>query len=277
MKIFLTGGTGFIGSHFINYAHDCGHEIIAVLRSKDSLPRVELKKNPTWVQSRLDNPKLKSHLSKCDVVVHLASHSANKPYDSYLKCMHHNFFESTLFMYNAIDAGIKKFIVAGTCFEYGKSSTLYNRIPTHASLEPMNSYAKSKAAFYAVCSSIALEKKVQIIYPRIFQVFGEGEYISRLWPSLKVASLEKKDYTISSASLIRDFINVHDVAQKLVSYIDKNIDNKGEVNITHIATGKGQTVGNFALYWWKKWGSTGRLILNDNKNNSDIQRIVAEI
>ena len=277
MKIFLTGGTGFIGSHFINYAHDCGHEIIAVLRKKDSSPRIALKKKPMWVHSNLKEAKLKSYLYECDVVVHLASHSANKPYDSYLKCMHHNFFESTLFMYNAIDAGIKKFIVAGTCFEYGKSSLLYDRIPINAALEPLNSYAKSKAAFYSACSSIAIEKEVQIIYPRIFQVFGDGEYTSRLWPSLKSASLEKKDYVVSSASLIRDFINVHDVARQLVGYIDKNIKNTGEIHVTHIASGKGQTVGNFASYWWKKWGSTGKLILNDKKNKSDIHRIVAEI
>ena len=159
---------------------------------------------------------------------------------------------------------------------YGKSSLLYDRIPIHAALEPLNSYAKSKAAFYSACSSIAMKRSTNYL-PKNFSSFGDGEYTSRLWPSLKSASLEKKDYVVSSASLIRDFINVHDVARQLVGYIDKNIKNTGEIHVTHIASGKGQTVGNFASYWWKKWGSTGKLILNDKKNKSDIHRIVAEI
>ena len=52
----------------------------------------------------------------------------------------------------------------------------------------------------------------------------------------KSASL-KKDI-VSSASLIRDFINVHDVARQLVGYIDKDIKNTGEIHVTHIASGK---------------------------------------
>ena len=32
MKLFVTGGTGFIGSHFINYAHKAGHEVVALKR-----------------------------------------------------------------------------------------------------------------------------------------------------------------------------------------------------------------------------------------------------
>ena len=34
MKIFITGGTGFIGSHFIDAAIKEGHEIIALRRNK---------------------------------------------------------------------------------------------------------------------------------------------------------------------------------------------------------------------------------------------------
>ena len=54
MKIFLTGGTGFVGSHFINKAHDAGHEIISLKRHR-SKSRIDLKKEPEWVYGNLDD------------------------------------------------------------------------------------------------------------------------------------------------------------------------------------------------------------------------------
>ena len=53
MKIFVTGGTGFIGSHFINQAHEAGHEVVALRRSPDSKPRTSLKQEPVWLDQPL--------------------------------------------------------------------------------------------------------------------------------------------------------------------------------------------------------------------------------
>ena len=53
MKIFLTGGTGFIGSHFVNQAHRAGHEIIALRRSASSLPRIQLQRQPVWINKAM--------------------------------------------------------------------------------------------------------------------------------------------------------------------------------------------------------------------------------
>lgn len=41
MKIFLTGGTGFIGSHFLNTVLNAGNEVIAICRP-GSQPRISL-------------------------------------------------------------------------------------------------------------------------------------------------------------------------------------------------------------------------------------------
>ena len=46
MRIFITGGTGFVGSHLINVLSEYGHELIA-LKKKDILQKLnrELGKN----------------------------------------------------------------------------------------------------------------------------------------------------------------------------------------------------------------------------------------
>jgi Nucleoside-diphosphate-sugar epimerases len=52
MKIFLTGGTGFLGSHFINIAHNAGHQLVCI-RRKGSQPKINLQKSPIWVEGDL--------------------------------------------------------------------------------------------------------------------------------------------------------------------------------------------------------------------------------
>ena len=62
MKIFLTGGTGFIGSHFINAMHRDGHKVVA-LRRKGSKPRIKLDQEPKWIEGSLDNEFKKDQLA----------------------------------------------------------------------------------------------------------------------------------------------------------------------------------------------------------------------
>ena len=71
MKIFLTGGTGFIGSHLLQELLNWNHEVIAV-RRPFSEPVFSLKTQPIW----LDRSSLHlqpSDLEGVDVIIHLAS------------------------------------------------------------------------------------------------------------------------------------------------------------------------------------------------------------
>ena len=76
---------------------------------------------------------------------------------------------------------------------------------------------------------------------------------------------------------MRDFINVREVAKQLVEYLDNDNLNTKKMFITNLGTGIGQTVGDFSSYWWNKWESKGKLILNNDKTSREIKKIVAEI
>ena len=110
MKLFVTGGTGFVGSHFINASIQAGHEIVA-LRRPQSVSRIPLNKEPLWIEGNLDN-EFKKELKGCDALVHLAAHSPNPPYDALDQCLYWNLTASLNLLHQAHDVGIKKFLIA---------------------------------------------------------------------------------------------------------------------------------------------------------------------
>ncbi len=68
LKIFLTGGSGFIGRRFIKSALSNGHFIYAVSRNRKFVN----KKNLIWLIGEIDSD-WKKYMKKSDVLVHLAA------------------------------------------------------------------------------------------------------------------------------------------------------------------------------------------------------------
>ena len=257
MKLFVTGGTGFIGSHFLNVATAQGFSIKALKRTSTSKPRISLKRNPEWLEKSLLEVN-KEDLYDVDVIVHFAAHSANVPYDTLSNCIRYNVTEPLALFQKAHEAGVKRFVVAGSCFEYGSSGEKYDKIPINAPLEPTHSYPTSKAMATIAFKQFAIEKDVELSIHRIFQVFGEGELESRLWPSLRKAALEGKDFPMTKGEQIRDFINVQEVAKYFTSACQPNFENKEMVY--NVGSGRPQTLLEFSQYWWSKWNAKGKLL-----------------
>ena len=259
MRLFLTGGTGFIGSHFLKESLERELEVIALKRSVDSQTKIPLHRDPEWLikpMSEVDT----SDFEGVDVLVHLAAHSANVPYDSLENCVLANVIEPLRLFRKAQEFGVSKFVVAGSCFEYGNSGERYEFIPTTAPLEATQTYPASKAMSSIAFYQFALENKVQLSYHRIFQVYGEGESDKRLWPSLKRAALNGEDFEMTAGEQVRDFVEVVDVAKLLLEAVsDISKSNDLTPLILNLGSGNPQTILEFSEYWWKRWGASGKL------------------
>ncbi|MEI6491576.1 MAG: NAD-dependent epimerase/dehydratase family protein [Verrucomicrobiota bacterium] len=277
MKIFLTGGTGFVGSHFINLAHLRGIEIIAQRRSPASLPRLDLNKEPTWVDCPLDELD-SSHFRGCDALVHLSSHTPNPPYDTYTNCLYWNVTAAVKMFELAAGVGLKSWIVAGSCFEYGKSGERYEEIPVDAPLEPTASYPASKAAASIALSALATEVKARLLIGRIFQVFGPGELETRFWPSLKKAALAGNDFPMTSGEQVRDFVPVEQVASYFVEALFRKDIKDGIPLIENIGSGHPQSLKDFAVSWWMNWHAKGKLQVGAvPKRPNEVMRYVPKL
>jgi nucleoside-diphosphate-sugar epimerase len=277
MRIFVTGATGFIGANFVNAAHLAGYEVVALRRSNQSVPAVVLKQEPIWVEGLLDGNFLEV-LTTCDSLVHFAAHSANHPYDSMENCLYWNVVATLKLCEQAHEAGIEHYLIAGSCFEYGKSGERYEFIPVNAPLEPTMTYPTSKAAASVALYGWAAQNQVKLQILRIFQVFGEGELSTRLWPSLYKSAMNGEDYSMTRGEQIRDFISVESVVKQFIQALAFNGVGAGQPVVKHVGSGKPQTVLEFSQNWWKKWGARGKLLIGDIPyRDNEIMRYVPMI
>ncbi len=259
MKIFLTGGTGFIGSHFLKQALEEKIKIIALKRSQKSKSRILINQEPSWIVANYREVEI-SELEKIDVLVHLATHSGNVPYDNIENCIKWNVVEVMSLLEKARLAGIKNFLVAGSCFEYGTSSKSYEKIPTSAKLEPTNSYAASKAAASISFQQWAKQYGLNLEILRVFHVYGEGELGKRLWPSLKKAAIDGNDFPMTLGEQIRDFQPVENVAKAFLKRTINLTKVSNKVKVYNLSTTRPMTTINFATEAWSKFGAKGKLL-----------------
>jgi nucleoside-diphosphate-sugar epimerase len=258
MKLFVTGATGFIGSHFINAASSAGHDILA-LRRPGSLPSISVNDSVQWVDGFLADVDT-TILSGCEVLVHLAAAGIIQKEADWVHCYQVNVMDSLQLWLRAADSGIGRFIIAGSCFEYGSSGEVCERIPFDAPLVPTGPYHASKASASLAAIGLSAQRKLKIQILRPFHVYGEGEMEERFWPSLKKAALSGEDFPMTTGDQIRDFTPVGLVAAKFLEAALNADVPSGQAIIKNIGTGNSQTLREFAESWWLHWNAKGKLL-----------------
>ena len=276
-KIFITGGSGFIGSYLVKILLENGYTVIAPTRSLSNQHKL-IHHNLIWINNCNLNKIKTEFLKDCKSVIHLASHRPNAPYDNLDEYIRINCLDTLNFLNKSIGLGIDKFLIAGSAFEYGESSNNFKFIPPYAPLIPVGAYPTSKVLSFYMIKELCRLNNIGISYQRIFQVFGYGEDENRFWPSLRRAAINGEDFYMSKGNQIRDFIKVNEVAQNLFDAHEKLLEKSNNFVVENIGTGKGLKLKSFAEYWWKKFEAQGNLITGEKEIRvTDFKRIVADI
>ena len=264
MKIFLTGGTGYLGSNFIDYALKKNHRIYATSRRKKNKKR----KNLFWLHGRIDKnwPQLKH----CDVLVHLASEGVYNKYASFKKCYTFNVRASTKLLENCVKSKCSKWILIGSCFEKRvKNFSDPEKEIKKGKKMPFYNYALSKYIFTKKSLEIAKKNKVKCRVLKLFHVYGKNENIDRLWPSLINAAKKNKNFYMTKGDQIRDFCYIENVILSLIDALNFQFRSKNFPQNWDLATGKKKSVKQFAREIWKKYESKGKLVFNKIKDYND--------
>ena len=226
IKVAVTGASGFIGQHVLNYLNNLSVDVVAITRSKHAnLPTLV---NGLWVEFDLQNPpkNMFSLMGNPDVLIHLAWQGLPN-----YKSLHH--FESELpvqydFLSTLIKEGLQSIVVVGTCFEYGMQS---NSLSEKLNTNPSNPYGFAKDCLRKQLEFLKTQYNFKLTWTRLFYLYGDGQSDSSIYPQLKRAIQNSEiKFDMSEGKQLRDYLPVETVAKYLIdlALLKKDI---GVVNV----------------------------------------------
>jgi UDP-glucose 4-epimerase len=227
MKVLITGGAGFIGSHFAELCLKHGHQVFVIDDlSTGSIENIEhLKPNPHfhyYLDTITNEPLLRELIDKCNVVVHLAAAvGVQLIVESPVNTIETNIYGTELVLRYA-SLKKKKVLIASTSEVYGKSMaerfSEEDDLVMGATTKGRWSYACSKAIDEFLALAYWRERKLPVIVVRLFNTIGPrqtGRY-GMVVPRFVRAALNNQPIPVyGTGKQTRCFTNVADVVHVL--------------------------------------------------------------
>ena len=257
MKVLVTGGAGYIGSHVVLDLIDAGHDV--VILDDMSLGCVEnIHDKAEFVEgSTLDEAMLDEVLAKnMDAVVHLAAFkAAGESMTNPEKYSRNNLNGTTNVLNAMMKHNVMTFVFSSTAAVYGYPE--YLPVDEDHSLKPINYYGFTKLAIEEMLKWYDQLKGLKYAALRYFnaagydvngKLYGLEQNPQNLLPIvMEVASGVRKsmdifgdDYETSDGTGIRDYIHVNDLASAHVSALEYLQENDSLT--VNLATGEGYSV-----------------------------------
>ena len=270
MRILVTGGAGYIGSHTCIELLNQGQEVVVVDNlcnsSEESLNRVKqiTGKDVTFYKADLlDKAAMEEIFSKetVDAVIHFAGlkavgESVAKPLEYY-----HNNITGTLVLCDVMrNHGVKKIIFSSSATVYGDPAfvPITEDCPKGKITNP---YGQTKSMLEQILTDLhTADPEWSVILLRYFNPVGAhksgliGEdpagipnnltpYITQVAVGkLKEVGVFGNDYDTPDGTGVRDYIHVVDLAIGHVKAVDKLAQSEPDVRIYNLGTGKGFSV-----------------------------------
>jgi UDP-glucose 4-epimerase len=259
MKIFITGGAGYIGSHVVKALGEKGHELL-VYDNLSSGNREAVLHGALAVGDLADSGFLNRNIGgfRPDAVIHFAAfivvpESVRDP----LKYYRNNTVNALNLIEACIRHQVSNFIFSSSAAVYGIPSS--GLVDESTPLSPINPYGNSKAMVEQILLGMALAhpafRYVALRYfnaagadrqGRIGQAYKESTHL--ITRALKTAKGEfpkldifGTDYPTPDGTCIRDYIHVDDLAEAHVAALDY-LRNGGPSDIFNCGYGHGYSV-----------------------------------
>lgn len=265
MKILVTGGLGYIGSHTVVELQQRGHEVVVIDNLYNSQESVKSKIESITKKSlkfiKMDATDYEGLLELCkletfDGIIHFAGYKAvGESVKEPLKYYHNNLLSTINLARVAVELGINKFIFSSSATVYGDGVSPFDE--TMPLLERTNPYGETKAMCERILTDTAKASNLNVTLLRYFNPVGAHEsgligeipngipnnlmpYVTQVAKGIR----EKlyvfgNDYDTSDGTGVRDYIHVVDLAKGHVAAIEST---KTGVNVYNLGTGKGTSV-----------------------------------
>ncbi len=243
MRVFITGGSGFIGSQLTQVLVREGAEVYALLRPNSDPWRIQaLVPDLQIVEGDLLHPE-QGWLEQMgsiqpEICLHFAWYA--EPGIFLTSPLNLQYLSASLLLAEGLaKAGCHKLVIAGSFSEYDQE---LGYLAENSALKPNTPYGAAKVALYQALSLWAPAQGVEIVWPRIFSVYGPGEHEKRFVPAVILAALKGEPTRLSPGEQLRDYLHAADVAAAIWAAVKSGM--KGAVNI---GSGKPVAIGELAV------------------------------
>lgn len=220
MKVVITGATSFLGNRYLGVALTKGWDIIAVVR-----------KNSSKTQNLYDNPQIKvveldmseygrlgSIVGDVDCLVHFAWNGTRGKDRDDEQIQKKNYECTMQLIKNMVNQGCKKVITAGSQAEYGLVSGVVTE-DTHC--RPNTQYGIYKLKVFNETKEFCAKKGVSYKEPRIFSIYGPGDYENSLIMSNIKRMQANQPCDLTSCVQEWDYLFVDDAIDALISITER--------------------------------------------------------
>lgn len=259
MKILVTGGAGYIGSHFVKTALEAGHKIVVI----DNLSRGHVEAVAEGADLHIadiaDYYKVSAIIASemPEAVVHFAAFAYVGESVQNPEMYYRNNITGSLNLIRAVkDNSVKNFVFSSTCSVYGNPEKL--PISEEAVIAPINPYAESKIMIERILRDFNRAYGLNYTALRYFNaagcdpsgVIGEShDPEPHIIPIILEAAQGKRekvyiygnDYDTPDGTNIRDYIHVNDLARAHLLALEY-LKNGGKPDVFNLGTGEGYSV-----------------------------------
>ena len=256
MKVLVTGGAGYIGSHVVLALCEEGNNVV-VLDDLSTGNREAVDKRALFIQgSTLNDDDLSKGLNDVDAVIHLAAFKAAGESMIHPEKYSYNNITGTITLLNAmVKQSVNKFIFSSTAAVYGYPK--YLPLDENHPLEPINYYGFTKLEIERILKWYGELKGLRFAALRYFNAAGydslgritslENNPENLIPIVMEVTSGRRQkmevfgnNYDTDDGTGVRDYIHVTDLASahvKCIEYLNEN------TSLTvNLATGKSHSV-----------------------------------
>lgn len=280
MKIFVTGGAGFVGSHLASSLLAQNHDVVIfdnMSNGKKEKISILKEKGAKFIQGDVTNYHILSRsVAKSDFVIHLAAKINVAESIASPESFHAVNVTGTLNLLRAcVKNKVRNIITASSAAVYGNQRTL----PLHEKSQaiPISPYGATKLAVEHYVQSFSYCYQLNAISLRFFNIYGQGqsfEYAGVIEKFLDRIRKGKPLTIYGNGRNTRDFVSIEDIVQAIMLSMKKIKGKRG--NVYNIATGSSVSINDLAKTMVSLSGKKLAIVHNRPKKG-DIEHSKASI